>query len=275
MSRHQLTPEERARGHKLTKADRIKGGRNVPRAKRAAAALKYPAHIERLVAVGAKYRLTSERARELAKLSAQVRRERRAKALVTLALDREGRVFSTPEQNKRLTEIYLGGQERIELTMAEVGRMEASAPAARRGMEPPKHPALSWLQSGADGMLAIDKPHADTGPVMDLTGEAAYELGASLAGKLMAGEGASLATVPGQFTGIRSMASPPPPDAFTLSALKRFRLGPKSPLHLTRGQRAQVDLMVRDGWLEVTGDSMLQLTAKGWQAVENQEAGNV
>lgn len=66
-------------------------------------------------------------------------------------------------------------------------------------------------------------------------------------------------------------ALPPAPlteNPFILSALKRFRLGPLSPLSLTRSQRAQVDLMVRGGWLEVTGDSMLQLTGKGRGAIQ-------
>jgi hypothetical protein len=67
------------------------------------------------------------------------------------------------------------------------------------------------------------------------------------------------------------LMGPPPPDPFTLSALKRFLPGPRSPLSLTRSQRAHVDIMVAGGWLEVTGDSMLRLTAKGRAAVEGSE----
>lgn len=227
--RHILTPEETARGHRLTLEDRRKGGRNVPRATRGGK--PRPEHIAKLIELGAPYRLTSERARELAKLSAQVRRERRAAALARLELGKreatmpsEGLIVSSPEQNKRLTEIYLGGQERIELTMAEVAKMESTKDARA--------------------------------------------LGASLAGKLMEG------TNPDPSSFVLTTVGPPsePIDPFTLSALKRFRLGPRSPLELTRSQRAHVEIMREQGFLAVTGDSMLALTEKGRQAVEGSEA---
>lgn len=68
-------------------------------------------------------------------------------------------------------------------------------------------------------------------------------------------------------------ALPPAPsiDPFTLSALRRFRLGPISPFQLTRSQRAQVDLMREAGYIEATGDSMLQLASKGRQAIDEAE----
>lgn len=208
MPRHILTPEERARGHQLTQADRIKGGKNVPRAKRAAAALKYPAHIKLLVALGVRYRLTSERARELARLSAQVRRERRAKALASLALGDGGK--------------------------------------------------------GAPHTHAIFDP---TGAIVQADGCVGdlHALGASLAGKLMARPAVSDEDLASDMA--PELFEAPSVDPFTLSALKRLRLEPKSPLSLTRSQRAHVEVMMNAGYVERTPDDFLALTEKGRQAI--------
>lgn len=61
---------------------------------------------------------------------------------------------------------------------------------------------------------------------------------------------------------------PEPVDPFTLSALKRFRLGPLSPLALTRSQRAHVQVMRDAGYLEADTESRVRLTEKGRQAIE-------
>lgn len=212
--RHILTPEERARGHKLTHADRVRGGRNVPRAKRGGK--PSPERVAKLIELGTKYRITSANARAMAARSAQVRRERRAQALITLAL-----------------------------------------PAKRdsESREP---------RQGEPDDVAIIDGQVMVGEIKSAGG--AYAMGASLAGKLMAGEAQRLEAEREALAA--SAPKPPACDPFTLSALKRFRLGPKSPLHLTRSQRAQVDVMIAGGWLMATGDSMLALTEKGWQAVD-------
>ncbi len=64
---------------------------------------------------------------------------------------------------------------------------------------------------------------------------------------------------------------PPSIDPFTLSALKRFRLGPLSPLALTRSQRAHIEIMLAGGWVEVDAESRVRLTAKGEAALASEE----
>lgn len=236
MPRHILTPEERARGHKLTHADRVRGGRNVPKAKRAKAALANPTHLAKLVEMGKPYRLTSERAKELAAISARVRRAQRAKALITLAL---GTGEAKTQPSAKLTRELQADPEAFGL-VAAVSMSEAY----------PDH-------EECDPNLM--------GPVE------AHALGASLAGKLMAGEGAIKALTA---EAMKLHTVNPPPDPFTLSALKRFLPGPRSPLSLTRSQRAHVGIMRGAGYLTVTGDSMLALTEKGRLVVEA-EAGDV
>lgn len=60
----------------------------------------------------------------------------------------------------------------------------------------------------------------------------------------------------------------PAPDPFTLSALKRFRLGPASVFILTRSQRAHVAILCDQGYLEGRGGPVYSLTAKGRAALE-------
>lgn len=229
--RHILTPEETARGHCLTFEDRRKGGRNVPKATRGGA--HSATNIARLIELGAKYRLTSERARELAAISAQVRRARRAEKLITLALDK------APVMP--MSKAYPDHEEYDPSLMGPVSARTVTT-------------TDEW------GHTRVVGGHG--GEVGDL-----QDLGASLAPKLLAGEWESVdfARPPG--------APPiPQPDPFTLSALKRFLPGPRSPLSLTRSQRAHVDIMRREGYLAVTGDSMLALTEKGRQAIESDES---
>jgi hypothetical protein len=59
-----------------------------------------------------------------------------------------------------------------------------------------------------------------------------------------------------------------PPDPLTLSALKRFRLGPLSPLALTRSQRAHLPILQAGGWIEADAQNMMRLTAKGEAALK-------
>lgn len=56
------------------------------------------------------------------------------------------------------------------------------------------------------------------------------------------------------------------PDPFTMSALQRFRLGPKTPFELKRSERAQLDLLRAGGWVE--GAELISLTEKGRKALE-------
>lgn len=179
--RHVLTPEERARGHKLTAADRAKGGRNVPWAKRMEAALKYPAHITQLIEAGRAHRFTPETSRL----------------------------------------------------------------ANRRGMEKRKTIGYRFMAKLVDA-------HSHDDSVVD-----------AIKAKLQAAE--SICSDGGREENQRP--EPETLDPFTLSALKRFRLGPVSPLQLTRSQRAHVQVMRDAGYLEADGVSMLRLTEKGRQAL--------
>lgn len=224
--RHILTPEETARGHRLTLEDRRKGGRNVPKATRGGA--HSATNITRLIELGAKYRLTSERARELAAISAQVRRARRAEKLITLALDK------APVMP--MSKAYPDHEECDPSLMGPVSARTVTT-------------TDEW------GHTRVVGGHG--GEVGDL-----QDLGASLALKLLAGEWESV-----DFARPPGALSIPQPDPFTLSALKRFRLGPKSPLSLTRSQQAHLKIMMEAGYLEADGENMVKLTAKGWEAI--------
>jgi len=266
MPRHQLTPEERRKGGKTAHAKLVAAGKahklTADDARKGARAIHAYA---RTIGVHVGHQLTHADRVRGGLVAAAKRRKERERALITLALPA-----------KRDT-------EHITATIDTKREMESEAPKALGGpllglWTPPAGyhdycAAIGERGRARDAKRETEAPSNNT-PVESWPEHEEHDpylMGASLADELMAGEGASLATIPGQFTGIRSMAMAPPVDPFTLSALKRFRLGPKSPLHLTRGQRAQVDLMVRDGWLEATGDSMLQLTSKGWQAIEAEE----
>lgn len=134
-------------------------------------------------------------------------------------------------------------------------------------------PAKRGSESSSEGITSDDvRAYRETQGVEDETPTSDLPaLGASLAGKLMAGEGAIKALTT-EAMKLHTVNPPPSVDPFTLSALKRFLPGPRSPLSLTRSQRAQVDLMIKDGWLMATGDSMLALTEKGRQAVGGSES---
>jgi hypothetical protein len=198
--RHIFTPEERARGHKLTREDRVRGGIAANRIRGAKGG-------KAVHAKGTAHKLTSEDRRRGGLATAAKRRAQREKDLIALGLE-----------------------------------------GTRIGYEHEQRTGRRVL-----------KPEA----------RVAYELGASLAGKLFVDppptqaynqptpENTPEAFAPRIFT----------VDAFTLSALKRFRLGPMSPLSLTRSQRSHATIMAAAGYLEADGESMLRLTGKGWDAI--------
>lgn len=160
----------------------------------------------------------------------------------------------------------------------------ALALPAKRGSESPSEPDLGFdspLWDVEPAQRGSQSPGEPAAPITDealanvqvLTERITIPTGPELASKLLAGEGAEITNIctdGGREENQRP--EPEPVDPFTLSALKRFRLGPLSPLALTRSQRAQVDVMVKDGWLEADSVSMLRLTEKGRQAIEGSES---
>lgn len=246
--RHILTQEERARGHKLTRADCIKGGFAANRMLGAKGGRS--AH-----AKGTAHALTVEERRRGGLATAAKRRAKREKELAGLSL-------------------FDGAKQMLSSVLVAPEPLPAKRDT--EPSQPMRSPVVS-LDAAMDRAMA-GAPEA-FGETLSRS-EDAYSLGASLAGKLIE---PALEPIPPCAAAMgclcaghaRGNAADAPCDTsevlsidpFILSALKRFRLGPLSPLALTRSQRAQVDLMVSGGWLEVTGDSMLQLTDKGSNAI--------
>lgn len=248
MPRHQFTPEDRRKGglshakkhgrqgHKLTQADRRRGGLATAAKRRAQRAAAYHATIE----ANAQY---------AAKLEA----------------------------------IYLGGPEK---TLAEVGKMQrAAALSPGPGVEAfyramtagPAPVTLAEAERMRDdfnttklGKTIAEKllsSHTDSCGERGANCDGIGRCDEAMAEKLLAER---LPTV-----NVRVEAPPPPTiDPFTLSALKRFRCGPLSPLALTRSQRAHVEIMLAGGWVEKTPEAMIRLTAKGEAALANEEVSN-
>lgn len=251
-ARHILTPEERRKGSQATNAKLATNGKRHRLTRDQCASGAHTVAAMVLFNRAKRHPLTAEDRRRGGLATAAKRRAKRAADLIALAL---------PAFPAGATIGY-----RIE------GEFPPAGAPAKRDTEAPK--SLSTLPEVLGSALL---PGEDS---FDSISSATRELmgvGASLASKLMepprpSGDAEDL-YLPREYereTPIKlEVASGVlTTDPFILSALKRFRLGPLNPLSLTRSQRAQVDLMVSDGWLEVTGDSMLQLTSKGRGAIQ-------
>lgn len=246
MPRHILTPEERLKGGKASHVKLVNSGKvhKLTSADSRKGALAVHAYA-RTIGVHHGHALTLEDRRRGGLATAAKRRKERERALITLAL-----------------------------------------PAKR----------------GSESLLSNPKDWVDVIPVADLPA-----LGASLAGKLMEPQPPGVSDYDTYDAAIPADSSPEPippcaaamgylcaghargnsadapcdtreipqADPFTLSALKRFLPGPRSPLSLTRSQRAHVDIMRREGYLMADRGNMLALTEKGRQAVEESEVSDV
>lgn len=223
--RHILTPEERARGHKLTREDCVKGAIAANRIRGA-----WGGKVAQ--AKGTAHKLSVEERRRGGLVTAAKRREARARALVTLALPAK-------RDLEPLSTGWTPGTAGPDNLPVEI------SPA----LPVPMSPAVAR----AFGASLVGKLFTDVPPLTSEAIRAAGDAALAAHGR----ESADL-SIPQVVV-----------DAFTLSALRRFRLGPVTPFQLTRSQRAQVDLMREAGYIEVTSDSMLQLTSKGREAIEN------
>lgn len=254
MSRHQLTTEERRKGaqatnaklaasgkqHRLTRSDCVKGGKAYHDGKN-------------------HHLLTSAERRRGGLVTAAKRRAERARALVTLALGDGGKVPEAPiPPCAAAMGCLCAGHARG--NPAEEPCDTSEVPA-KRDSQDPHTPGCAFAGDPNTAGCCVGYPLLQPPAV-----EALYQKGASLAGKLRTPP----ELWPDHEENDPNLAdtSPEPIDPFTLSALKRFRLGPLSPLALTRSQRAQIDVMMNAGYIERTPDDFLALTEKGWGAIK-------
>ncbi len=272
MPRHQLTPEERARGHKLTHADRVKGGANTSReAVAARLAARYAARARRaspqFIASGKPHRFTKENARAMALKGAAKRRGERLAKMLTRA--KQDFPPMTPERFYEQMREKPKAPGPYPLGVAYCG-------PAKRGTDSPSAGLAITVSNNHDETVMnamaekLGTPEATAGGEPEVRGYLLPSGPASQAEYLdycaAIGE-RRLASEPPLHHG-PEVPKPDSIDPFTLSALKRFRLGPVSPLALTRSQRTHVTVMRNAGYLEADGVSMLRLTDKGWDAIK-------